>query len=77
MDARYYGETATRLAIVEDKFSKNSGGGARSARSARRYKEVFKNANGDPMALQPKWSNCGNRDPRLAEAHRSHFSDDP
>lgn len=71
INPKYYAEVATRLAIVDGTFSKDHKGRARSLSSMRRYKKAFAAANGDPKALTPNWSKCGNRDSRISEVHRS------
>ncbi|KAF1725196.1 integrase catalytic domain-containing protein [Pseudoxanthomonas japonensis] len=71
VDPRYELEVASRLALVQGTTRTNSNGKNVSDRSIRRYRKAFQDANGDPLSLTPRWSNCGNRDPLIGIVHLS------
>ncbi len=72
LDAKYYTDIATRMAIVDGVTRMGRHGKAVSARTVRRYRKLFKDSNGDIRSLQPKWGGCGNFDMRSSETHHSY-----
>jgi len=70
-DPRYLGELAIRYASCDLAENQEvSAGGKKSSRSRRRYRQILREANGDPRALIPRWHRCGNRKERFAPEHK-------
>jgi putative transposase len=66
---RYELETATRHAILAGTTDKNTAGEVASPRSVARYKATKKANPDNPLAIDPGWARCGNRDDRFDKLH--------
>ena len=69
-DSRYQAEILRRHALARGKIQALEAD-RRSDRSIRRYKKHLREAGGDITALEPKWGNCGNDNPRIGVLHRA------
>jgi putative transposase len=68
-DPRHHHEIALRYILCGLADGALPNLSSRSDRTKRRYRQLLRDSGGDPRALLPKWSRCGNRTPRKSEAH--------
>lgn len=74
IDPHYALEVATRLLVAQGLSQVNRHGKPLSERTIRRHRTAFAKNHGKLTALQPKWANCGNREPRISNAHYAYLT---
>jgi putative transposase len=75
IDPMYELEVATRLLVAEGLSKTNRHGKVVSSRTIRRHRSALKKGQGNPVSLQPKWANCGNRDLRICLMHQTYLEE--
>ncbi|AIF46128.1 hypothetical protein HY57_02100 [Dyella japonica A8] len=75
IDPHYSLEVATRLLVAQGLSKLNKHGKPLSDRTIRRHRSAFTKGQGNPIALQPKWANCGNHELRISNLHQTYLSE--